>query len=89
MDPGPVPQQLQNSTVLEQQLFRRSDPATNLYMLKHGGLAAKCHCITFPQALNQPAQILPKLPQEVNVNKLKKKDTLKNSKSEVIQFIMC
>ena len=49
-------------------------------MLKNGGLAAKGHCVTFPQAINQPAQILPKLPQEVDVIKLRKKgqiDTFK------------
>ena len=32
------------------------------HMLKHGGIPANGHCVTFPQNVNEPAQILPNLP---------------------------
>ena len=73
MDPGPVPIELQGLTMVEQQLISRISPTINLHLLKHGGMAARGHCATFPQAINQPAQILPKLPQHVEVIKLRRK----------------
>ena len=36
-------------------------------MLKLWGIAANGHCVTFPQNVNEPSQILPKLPSEINL----------------------
>ncbi|XP_033755671.1 uncharacterized protein LOC117338427 [Pecten maximus] len=74
MDPGPLPPQLTGLTVVEQQLISRISPAINVYLLKHGGIAANGHCVTFPQQVNEPSQILPKLPSEINIIKVKKQD---------------
>ena len=41
-------------------------------MLKHRGIASSGHWVTFPQDVNEPAQILPKLPHEINIIKLRK-----------------
>ena len=67
MDPGEVPDQLANLTVVEQQLICRLFPAIQVHMLKHWGIAANGHCVTFPQNVNEPSQILPKLPSEINL----------------------
>ena len=71
MNPGPVPDELKDISI-EQQLICRIAPAIHVHMLKHGGIAANGHCVTFPQNVNQPALILPKLPQEVNIIKVRK-----------------
>ena len=34
-------------------------------MLKHGGIASAGHCVTFPQEVNEPAKIFPRLPSEI------------------------
>ena len=36
-------------------------------MLRHGGIASKGHCIVFPQAVQEPATILPRLSAEVDI----------------------
>ena len=36
-------------------------------MLKHGGIASKGHCVAFPQAVQELATILPRLPSEVDI----------------------
>lgn len=36
-------------------------------MLKHGGIACWGHCSAFPQAVQEPATILPRLPAEVDI----------------------
>jgi len=36
-------------------------------MLKHGGIASRGHCIAFPQAVQEPATILPRLPAEMDI----------------------
>ena len=73
MDPGNVPTELQDMTVVEQQLICRISPAIQLHMLKHGGLASKGHCVTFPQEICEPAKIFPKLPKDIDVIKVRKK----------------
>lgn len=72
MDPGEVPVQLANLTIIEQQLICRLSPAIQVHMLKHGGIAANGHCVTFPQNVNEPSQILPKLPSEINLIRVRK-----------------
>jgi hypothetical protein len=83
MNPGVVPPELQELTVVEQQLICKIAPAIQLHMLKHGGIAANGHCVTFSQAIDQPAQILPRLPKDINIIKMRKKgrnDTSKDFK---------
>jgi len=38
-----------------------------IHMLKHGGIAANGHCVTFPQNVSEPCQILPKLPTDIQI----------------------
>lgn len=49
-------------------------------MLKHGGIASSGHCVTFPQQINEPATVLPKLPSEINILKVKRKGKNDSSK---------
>ena len=50
-----------------QMLIARLAPTVHVHLLKHGGIASKGHCIVFPQAVQQPATILPRLPAEVDI----------------------
>ena len=59
MDPGDVPDQMANLTVVEEQLVCRLAPAIPVHMLKHGGKAVNGNCVTFLQNVNAPSQILP------------------------------
>lgn len=70
MDPGLVPTELQDLSITEQQLICRIAPAIHVHMLKHGGIAASGHCVTFPQSINEPSQFLPKRPHEINIIKV-------------------
>ncbi|XP_053405155.1 uncharacterized protein LOC123560749 [Mercenaria mercenaria] len=72
MDPKPQPDELKHLTTIEQQLICRISPCINVHMLKHGGIASSGHCVTFPQELNEPAQIFPRLPNEINILKVRK-----------------
>jgi hypothetical protein len=67
MNPLQVPSELQNLTLVEQQLIRRIAPVILVHMLKHGGIAANGHYVTFPQDVNEPANILPQLPKELKM----------------------
>lgn len=65
----------------EQKLIARISPSINMHMLKHGGIASSGHCITFPQNINEPAQIFPRFPKEIQlirVGKQGKNDTCKD-----------
>ena len=72
MDPGLVPEELTDLTDAEQMLIARIAPAIHVHMLKHGGIAAKGHCIAFPQAVQEPATILPRLPVEVDIIRVRR-----------------
>ncbi|XP_053389337.1 uncharacterized protein LOC128552332 [Mercenaria mercenaria] len=72
MDPLEVPEELRNLTLIEQQLISRISPIINVHLLKHGGIAANGHCVTFPQCINEPAQILPLLPEEIKIIRVRK-----------------
>ena len=72
MDPGEVPAELIGLSVVEQQLICRIAPAIHVHLLKHGGIASSGHCVSFSQDVNEPAQILPKLPHEINVLKVRR-----------------
>ena len=89
MDPGEVPDQLANLTVVEQQLICRLSPAIQVHMLKHGGIAANGHCVTFPQNVNEPSQILPRLPSEINLIRVRKQGKNNtNSDFNVRRFVV-
>ena len=74
MDPGEVPSALLGLSLIEQQLISRLAHLMHIHMLKHGGIAAKGHHITFPQEVNEPAKILPKLRAELAVIKVRRKN---------------
>ena len=80
MNPGEVPPKLTGLSVVEKQLICRIAPAIHVHMLKHGGIASSGHCVTFPQEVNEPAQILPRLPEEINVVKVRKQGKNDTSK---------
>ena len=80
MDPGAVPIELMNLSVIEQQLICRIAPTISIHLLKHGGIAANGHCVTFPQEVNEPAQILPKLPKEIKIIRVRKRGANDTSK---------
>ena len=61
MDPGKMPNELKNLSIVEQQLIARISPCINVHMLKHGGIAANGHCVAFPQEIDKPSKILPNL----------------------------
>ena len=73
MDPKPLPAELQDLSIVEQQLICRIAPCINIRMLKHGGISSNGHCVTFPQEINDPAKIFPRLPNEVKIIKVCKK----------------
>ena len=80
MDPGDVPSELSDMSIVEQQLICRLSPAIHVHMLVHGGVAANGHCVTFPQHVNEPAKILPKLPSDIDVIRVTRQG--KNNKSK-------
>ena len=67
MDPLPLPVELSGMSDAEQMLIARLAPNVHVHMLRHGGIASKEHCIAFPQAVQEPATILPRLPAEVDI----------------------
>jgi len=53
----------------KQQFIARKSPCMHVCMLKHGGIASTGHCVTFPQQLNEPVKIFPRLPHEIDIIK--------------------
>ena len=80
MDPKALPFELRDLSVIEQQLICRIAPCINIHMLKHGGISANGHCVTFPQEINEPAKIFPRLPNEVSIIKVRKRGKNDSSK---------
>lgn len=81
MSPGKVPNEFSDLSIVEQQLFCRIAPCINVHLIKHGGIGSSGHCVTFPQEVNEPAQISPRLPSEIHILKVCKQgknDTSKN-----------
>ena len=70
MDPMAVPEILSNMSDAEQMLIVRLAPTVHVHLLKHGGIASKGHCIAFPQAVQEPATIVPRLPAEVDITRV-------------------
>ena len=80
MDPCKVPPELSDLTFIEEQLICRNSPCMNVHMLKHDGIASSGHCVTFPQDVDEPAQIFPRLPKEIQILKVKKSGLNDSSK---------
>ena len=80
MTPGNIPTELQDLSLIEQQLISRISPCINVHLLKHGGIGSSGHCVTFPQNVNEPAQIFPRLPSEISVIKVRKQGKNDTSK---------
>ena len=80
LDPMSVPDDLSEMSDAEQMLIARLAPTVHVHMLKHGGIASRGHCIAFPQAVQEPATILPRLPAEVDIIRVRqgKDDTHKD-----------
>ena len=72
MNLGVVPPELADLSIIEQQLIARISPCISIHMLKHGSLAASGHCVSFPQEVNEPCKILPLLPSDVQIIKVRK-----------------
>ena len=53
-------------------LIVRLAPTVHVHMLRHGGIASRGHCITFPQAVQEPATILLRLPAEVDIIRVRR-----------------
>ena len=71
-DPMSVPEELSEMSDAEQMLIARLAPTVHVHMLKHGGIASRGHCIAFPQAVQEPATILPRLPAEVDIIRVRR-----------------
>ena len=80
MNPKHMPDPLTDLSMIEQQLICKISPCINVHMLKHGGIASSGHCVTFPQDINEPAQIFPRLPEEINIIKVRKRGRNDTSK---------
>ena len=85
MDPRKVPKQLEDLSIVEQQLICRLSPAINVHMLKHGGVGANGHCVTFPQAIDEPAQIFPRLPHEIKIIRIRKQGKNDTQKDFIVR----
>lgn len=75
MDPGKVPEELKDLTIIEQ-LISRISPCINVHMLTHGGIASSGHCVTFPQEINELAKFFPRLPPEIQIIKVRNKEKM-------------
>ena len=72
MDAMAVPEILSNMSDAEQMLIARLAPTVHVHLLKHGGIASKGHCIAFPQAVQEPATILPRLQEYVDLIRVRR-----------------
>ena len=51
MDPGKLPEEVQDLSIIEQQLISKLSTCTNVHMLSHGGKASSGHCVLLPKKL--------------------------------------
>ena len=75
-----VPEILSDMSDAEQMLIARLAFTVHVHLLKHGGIASKGHCIAFPQAVQEPATILPQLPAEVDIIRVRRQGKDDNHK---------
>lgn len=85
MDPGIPPAELQNLTVIEQQLIAKISPCINIHMLKHVDIAANGHCVSIPHEINEPAKILPLLPSAIKIIQVGRKGENYTSKDCLVR----
>jgi hypothetical protein len=52
-------------------------------LLNHGGIGSSGHCVTFSQEVNEPLNIFPRLPKEIEVLKVRKQGQNDTSKDFV------
>ena len=57
-----------------QMLIARLAPTVHVHMLKNGCITSKGHCIAFPQVVQEPATILPRLPAEVDIIRMRRQE---------------
>ena len=81
MDPLSVPEERSGMSDAEQMLIARLAPTVHVHMLRHGGIASRGHCIAFPQAVQEPATILPRLPAEVDIIRVRRQGKDDNHKN--------
>ena len=72
MDPMCIPEELSEMPDAEQMLIARLAPTVHVHMLQHEGIASRGHCIAFPQAVQEPATVLPRLPREVDIIRVRR-----------------
>ena len=60
-----LPVELRYLSTVEQLLISRLAPIMHIYMLKHAGLSSKGLRVTFPEEVNEPSHILPKLAKDI------------------------
>ena len=80
INPKLFPSALYDFSIIEQQLISRISLCITVHMLKHGGIASSGHYVTFPQEINEPAQIFPRLPEEIKIIKVRKQGKTDTSK---------
>ena len=66
------PEILSNMSDAEQIFIPRLAHTVHVHLLKHGGIASKRHRIAFPQAVQEPATILPRLPAKVDIIRVRR-----------------
>ena len=49
-------------------------------MLQHCRIASSGHCVTYPQEINEPAEIFHRLPEEIKIIKVRKQGKTDSSK---------
>ena len=72
MDPLSVPEELSGMSDAEQMLIARLAHTVHVHMLRHGGITSRGHCIAFPQVVQEPATVLPHLPAEVDITRVRR-----------------
>ena len=85
MDPKPSPPEISDLTVIERQLISRIEPCIYVHLLNHGGIGSSGHCVTFPQEVNEPAKIFPRLSKEIEVLKVIQQGQNDTSKDFVVR----
>jgi hypothetical protein len=85
MNPKLSPPEMSDLIVIEQQLISRISPCINVHLLNHGGIASSGHCVTFPQEVNEPAKLFPRLLKEIEVPKVTKQGQNDTSKDFVVR----
>ena len=80
MYPGKHPTELSELLIIEQQFISRHSFCMNIIILKQGGIGSIGHCVTFPQDVDEPVQILARVPKDLKVIKVLKKGANDTSK---------